>query len=450
MTVMRSDPGRGRPTTAAGALLLAGEWTAAALFVVAVYEIVVGTVVRLWPDMPDDRVLLFWIAAAAICGAGTGPVRAGVRAAAARRWPGAGGEAYETLAAVAAKNAETKETAGTPCGPEPLARLAAIARAGTRAQRVEVWVADHGGLRRTASHPPGDPAAPAGSVTGPAGLAGMPGADHVVPITESGTLLGAVTFTAPRRRPLTTSDLRLAGDLANAAGPLLRALELDERLRERIQSEAGQAAAMDVSRRRLIAARDEAREQLGQEIQAEVCATLEHCAQTLGALAGSPVGGPALTAAVETLSQQIDRAIDRFRRLVRGVYPAALTDHGLGPALENLVADLPRPATVVDPALPRFSARVEACAFFCLSALLRSWPGGPDVGRILIEPRVVDGDLLVSAANTAGSPSARFDPPVLESVLDRVAALEGSLAVESVAGRLGVVVRIPIDDIGGF
>jgi hypothetical protein len=284
-------------------------------------------------------------------------------------------------------------------------------------------------------------------------LARLPGVDHVVAITESDALLGAMTLAARGTGPLPPRDLRLAADVANAAGLLLRAVELDDRLRERIRLEADQAAALDTSRRRLIAARDEAREQLGREIQAEVCGALEHCAEVLGTLADPPGADGALTRAVSTLSVEVDQAITGFRRLVRGVYPATLTDHGLGPALENLAADLPLPATVTGPPLPRFPARVEACAYFCLSSLLRSWPGdrpGRDGGRVVIAPRVDGGDLVVSVTGPtdgSGSASGLFDPLVLESALDRVAALDGALMVGPFDGGLSVVLRLPTHDV---
>jgi signal transduction histidine kinase len=453
---MKGDAMAGGPKTTATALLLAVEWAAATVFVLAVYEVVVGVAVRVWPGLSDSWVLLLWIAAAAICGFGLGKVRSGVRSLAGRVWPGVAGEPYAMLV-----DAITK-AAATPSAEDALARLAALVAAGTRARRVDVWVARSEGFRLGASHGDGDFRLPPGPVAGPGGLARIAGIDHVAAIAESSQVLGALTLADPKSGSLTPRDLRLAADVANTAGLLMRTMDLDDRLRERIRVEVAQAAILDVSRQRLIAARDAAREQLSKQIQAEVCVALERCSDSLRGLVDRPGDNAALTDAVTTVSGEIDEAIGRFRRLVRGVYPATLTDHGLVSALENLTADLPVRVTVSGPDLPRFPTRVEACAYFCLSSLLRAWPDGSRADRVLVALRVEDGGLVAvvsngpvrnAAAASAAVPHVRSSPPafdqlVLASALDRVAALDGSLSVDTEGPRHTVAIRIPVPRTG--
>ncbi|MBO0867211.1 MAG: hypothetical protein J2P15_01475, partial [Micromonosporaceae bacterium] len=377
--------------------------------------------------------------------------RAGVRSAAARLWP-----ALATTGAYAMLADAITRAAATPSVEDALPRLAALVGTGTRARRVDVWLAQRDGFRLGASHPAGTAHLPAGPVAGVEDLTRIAGIDHVIAIAESGQLLGALTLADPQPRRLTPRDLRLAGDVANAAGLLMRTLDLDDRLRDRIRVEAEQAAILDASRRRLIAARDAARDQLSRQIQAEVCAALERCSSSLQRLAGQVADNAAMTVAVATMSAEIDEAIGRFRRLVRGVYPATLTDHGLLPALENLTADLRLRATVSGADLPRFPPPVEAGAYFCLSSVLRAWPGGSTDDRIRIALRVEDGDLVAvvsddtvgSAAAVAGSrpvpPPQTFDQLVLESALDRVAALDGSLSVVPAGAGRAATMRIPV------
>jgi len=285
----------------------------------------------------------------------------------------------------------------------------------------------------------------------------MAGIDHVVEIAESGQMLGALTLADPQSRSLTARDLQLAADVANAAGLVMRTADLDDRLRERIRVEAEQSAVLDLSRRRLISARDAAREQLSRQIQAQVCVVLERCSDSLQGLVDQPLDNAALTDTVAGMSSAIDEAIGRFRRLVRGVYPSTLIDHGLVSALENLTADLPVRATVSGSGLPRLTPRVESCAYFCLATLLQAWPGGSREDRLLVTLRIEGDDLVAvvgdgavadasasrAAVPPAGSSPQVFDQLVLESTLDRVAALDGSLSVDPGGTGYAVTIRIP-------
>ena len=445
----------GRPKTRASALILAVEWVAAAAYVFAVYftiyDVVVGVAIRFWPDLAGNPVLLLCIGAAAICGSGLGRLRSGVRSLAGRVWPSAAAEPHSMLADAITRSAAAPSVA------DALSRLAGLVAAGTSARRVDVWVARDDGFRLTASSPAGSVRRPAGPAVSLDELALIAGIDHVIAIAESGQVLGALAIAAPQGRSLASRDLRLAANMANAAGLLMRTLYLDNRLCERIRVEAEQAAVLDASRRRLIAARDAAREQLRREIQAEVCTALEWCSGSLRGLVDRLDDHAAMADAVAAMSGEVDDAIGRFRRLVHGVYPATLTDHGLVPALDNLTADLRLRASVSAPALPRFPTPVEACAYFCLSSLLRAWPHACDEDRIRIALRVEGADLVAvvsdgavrdTAASRAEVPLGRsspqvFHPLVLESARHRVAALDGSLSVESAGPANAVIMRIP-------
>ncbi len=69
--------------------VIAVEAAAACGFVIAVYELVVGGGIALWPQASDSWILLLWIAAAAIAGAGMTTVRSRARALARRALPAA-------------------------------------------------------------------------------------------------------------------------------------------------------------------------------------------------------------------------------------------------------------------------------------------------------------------------------------------------------------------------
>ncbi len=426
----------------------------AAGYVVAVYELVVAGGIALWPTATDDWILPMWIAAAAVSGIGLKPVRSFARALLRRLWPSGEADPYATLAAFVASRsaAEPAEAA--------LSRLAQLAVTGTGARYAAVWLVESaGGLRLGGLWPDGNPDVSEIQTASPADLgelAALPGVDHLVTVLDAGELFGALTLTAPPSRSLTPGDLRLAGDVANAAGQLLRNAELAARLAAQLSRQSDQAAELDRSRRRVLASRDAAREQLGREIQARVGEPLLQCsaivstlldaaeAEATGAAAPAPAGltgpapsaeagdGPSARQALAEMTTLIDTAIGDFRRIVHGVFPAVLTDHGLAAALENLLADLPRRTVFTAPDLPRVAPRVEAGVYLCVAALIGALPATEDERPLELLARIDAGRLTVLIHDRAHPGTAAGAGPtesgVLDVVRDWVAALEGEVA----------------------
>jgi signal transduction histidine kinase len=414
----------------------------AAAYVVAVYELVVAGGIALWPTATDDWILPMWIAAAALSGLGLKPVRALARSLLRRLWPSGAADPYATLAAFVAGRsaAEPAEAA--------LSRLAQLAVTGTGARSASVWLVEpSGGLRLGGRWPDGDPHVLGVAAESPAdlgALAALPGVDHLVTVLDAGELFGALTLTAPSSRSLTPGDLRLAGDVANAAGQLLRNAELTARLAAQLSRQSEQAAELDRSRRRVLAARDAAREQLGREIQARVGEPLLQCSAIVSALldaeddaadsAPSAEAGDAASArqALVEMTTLIDTAIGDFRRIVHGVFPAVLTDHGLAAALDNLLADLPRRTAFTAQDLPRVASRVEAGVYLCVAALIGALPTTEDERPLELLVGIDAGRLTVVVHDPACPVTATGAQPgesgVLDVVRDRVAALEGEVA----------------------
>ena len=426
------------------------EAVAAAAFVIAVYETVVGGVVRLWPDVSDNLVLGLWVAAAVLCGLGMKVVRARARALLARVWPQATAEPYRTLVSFVADAAAVAAVASVE---DALPRLARLVADATSARTVEVWITRASSFELAAGWP--EDGQPRHLVSSLDALRAWPGIDHVVSVTEAGELFGALALGVADGSKLTARDLRLTANIANAAGLLLRNIELHARLREQIRIESEQAEALAASRRRMVVARDTAREQLGREIKAIVCEPLERCALELN-VAPEQLDSPRVGAGPDLagMIRRVDKVIGQFRRIVHGVYPSVLTDHGLVPALDNLVADLERRAELEAPELPRLPALVEAGGYFCAVTLLRAWPHIRDEQPIRVSVRVTDGEpgdsgergelaLAVSDA-VPRAEGDLIDPLVVESVLDRVAALGGRLQQKTGPTGLSVMIQLPL------
>jgi len=69
-------------------------------------------------------------------------------------------------------------------------------------------------------------------------------------------VLRAVLAIGKPGRPVTPADLRLMQDVANGAGMLLRGVQLNAELEERVRRAAELAAELQASRQRLTQARD--------------------------------------------------------------------------------------------------------------------------------------------------------------------------------------------------
>lgn len=434
---------------------LLAETVFCAAYVVAVYELVVAGGIALWPDATDDWILQLWIVAAAISGLGLKPVRALARSLLRRLWPSAA-EPYAALASfVAAVSAADRDESA-------VRQLAQLAVAGTGARAAGVWCREaDGALRLTGYWPRDDSWTGADRVADLAALAASPGVDHLVAVLDAGELLGALALTAGPTRGLTPRDERLAADMANAAGPLLRNAELAARLADQVREQTAQAAELERSRRRVLAARDAAREQLGREIGAHVGDPLLQCSATVSALLddgadhadgrSSEPGASADKTALADMTELIDAAIGDFRRIVHGVYPAVLADHGLVSALENLLGGLPRRTVFRAPNVPRFAARMESGVYFCVTALLGSLPAEPD--RPLQLTAAADAQSLTlvlldgSAAVDEEAEPPTTQPPTTElpdMLRDRVEALEGTLQVTRGRDWSRYELRVPV------
>jgi hypothetical protein len=448
-----------RPLSWSSIAAIVVEAALACGFVIAAYELLVAGGTALLPHASDDWTLLFWIAAAAIAGSGMTVVRSRARVLAHRLIPGSRPPPAllsSVWGAVAAGPAE-----------DALPRLARLLAEGTGARAAAVWLAGPSGLRRAGAwpeerggheasgheasgHEDGGHEAP-GTVASEAALHGLDDVDHVAPVRDGGELLGALTLQARTGRFLTPPDLRLTADVANAAALLLRNAELTRRLRRQVRLETGQAGDLSMSRRRVVVARDAAREQLSAEIQARVCEPLELCARRAASVGPSPrqsAAGLRLTAEIAEMTAEIDAAIADFRRIVHGVYPAVLTDHGLLAALENLLAELDPRAVLVSHPMPRPAAGVEAGVYFCAAALLREWEavGARRPMRVIagMTPDVIHLTFIDGVPDTPERPALPVGTLVLESVRDRVAALDGSLRVDADASGRWLGIEVPL------
>lgn len=131
-----------------------------------------------------------------------------------------------------------------------------------------------------------------------------------------------------------------------------------------------------------------------------------------------------------------------LRRLVHGIYPAALTEHGLRTALAGLASSAGLPVAVDARKVRRHDPEVEAAVYFCcLEAVQNSTRHGGRESRATITVTDGAGGLRFEVADTG----CGFDPGSVTAgggfvgMRDRVEALGGELVI---LGEPGVGTRV--------
>jgi signal transduction histidine kinase len=282
-------------------------------------------------------------------------------------------------------------------------------------------------------HPPdtGGASPPGRTVTGLADLLVDPDVDHVVPVLDAGVLRAALTIT--KQGPITVADRDLLHDVANGAALPLRVVALNAELSERVRRAAELAEELRASRRRLASARDAARRRLVAELSHatddRLAALRTELAATRARLADAPEDLTPFRDALADARVRLDDLLDRFRTVARGVYPSVLRDHGPAAALDEVVADLPRPVRLHAHLSSRAAWELESGLYYAAASALRELAGRPAEHELSLRLEECRGEISV----VLDDPAPPVGPARLEAVLaddaDRLVALGGGLKV---------------------
>ena len=157
-------------------------------------------------------------------------------------------------------------------------------------------------------------------------------------------------------------------------------------------------------------------------------------------------------AAMEILGQASDElalALEELRELARGIHPAVLTDRGLTAALETLAARAPLPVELQAPT-ERLAPPVEAAAYYVVAEALTNVVKYAEASAVNVTVEQRDGHVVVEVADDGVGGAKPAEGSGLSGLADRVEALDGTLRVESPAGRgTRITAEIPVapDDV---
>jgi signal transduction histidine kinase len=142
--------------------------------------------------------------------------------------------------------------------------------------------------------------------------------------------------------------------------------------------------------------------------------------------------------------EQLDLGLAELRELARGIHPALLTERGLAPAIEALAARAPFDVGVLEVPRERLPAQVETAAYFIVSESLTNTAKHASAAAATVRIGRANGTAVVEVSDDGIGGADPTRGSGLSGLLDRLAALDGALEVDSPAGGgTRVQARIP-------
>jgi signal transduction histidine kinase len=197
------------------------------------------------------------------------------------------------------------------------------------------------------------------------------------------------------------------------------------------------------SRRRIVAAADEARRRIERDLHDGIQQRLIALTFSARAMMRRPPGE--LPEMAAELSEGLRDVSDELREVSRGIHPTILTEAGLGPALRALArrSDVPVDVDVrLDERLP---APVEAAAYYIASEALTNIAKHAEANVVQLTAAHDDGILTLDVRDDGiGGVDASRGSGIL-GLTDRVEALGGTISIASPPrGGTTLAVRLPL------
>jgi signal transduction histidine kinase len=252
------------------------------------------------------------------------------------------------------------------------------------------------------------------------------------PVNVGGRLWGVLAAASTSADPLPADIEQRLVDFADLVAQALANADAYEKLA--------------ASRARLVEVGDAERQRLERNLHDGAQQRLVSVALELSMAAGKLEKDPAAASELLATAQaDLARGLDELRELARGIHPVVLTERGLGPALDALVARAPVPVEVT--ALPdeRLAAPVEAAAYYVVAEAItnvakyaHASSATVSIGRANATATVTVADDGIGGANPASGTGLR-------GLAARVEALNGRLDVDSPrGGGTRITAEIPL------
>ena len=253
------------------------------------------------------------------------------------------------------------------------------------------------------------------------------------PIVVDGRVWGLAVVASPASQPLPPTTEDCIGDFADLAATAIR--------------NTAARAELKASRKRIVAAADDARRRLERDLH-------DSAQQRLVSLAmEGRMAQAAMPPELDDLKSRMSRIVsgltdisEELRELSHGIHPAILARGGLGPALKTMARRYAVPVTLDLALNMRLPESVEVAAYYVVAEALTNAAKHAQASKITV--RAVDnGDTLEISVCDDGIGGADFgNGSGLIGLTDRVEALGGRLRLVS-PPEVGtsLCVSIPVD-----
>jgi signal transduction histidine kinase len=207
----------------------------------------------------------------------------------------------------------------------------------------------------------------------------------------------------------------------------------NERLRAELRARLNELRA---SRARLVHGVYAERRRLERDLHDGAQGRLVSLAMSLGLLEARLSSGPdGARAMARAAREAVAAALEELRELSRGIYPAVLTERGLGAALAELCEGLPMPASLELSLDRRLPADVEAAGYFVASEALTNTVKHADASRVQVKAACQEQRLIIVISDNGIGGATTGAGSGLHGLANRVEALGGRLSVSSPDGR---------------
>ena len=200
------------------------------------------------------------------------------------------------------------------------------------------------------------------------------------------------------------------------------------------------------SRRRIVAASDEARRRIERDLHdgtQQRLVSLALAART--AEADVTAGRADLRAYLSRLAAGLADAVAELQEFSRGIHPAILSERGLGPALRTLARRSAVPVELEVTTDARCPEPVEVAAYYVASEALANAMKHAQASHVEISLGTLDGSLLLSIRDDGVGGADPGRGSGLAGLTDRVEALGGSIRLHSAAGAgTHIAVDLPL------
>ncbi len=252
-----------------------------------------------------------------------------------------------------------------------------------------------------------------------------------VPVRRGGALVATITGTRTQ-----TERTSLLAEVVAAAGLAIEIAGLRTRLRHQLHE-------VEDSRARLVAVADAERHRIERDLHdgaqqrlVSIGLALRHAQHQLGVDDRHDA-----SSTLDDAVAEIAVAIDELRELAGGLRPSSL-DAGLGSALRELARRSPL-AVSISTTAEHFPPDAETTAYFVATEALTNAVKHSHATRIALCVDQCDGSLVLRVADDGMGGAAPYGGSGLRGMADRLAAVGGTLTIDSGGTGTTVIASIP-------